>query len=109
MTGYADKDLAEGWEFKILRSNMGAFRTPEKLQAALEEEKRGGWVLVEKFDNCRIRLKRPAGAKVVQGDFADNYDPYRTQIGSPPTGLLVGLAVMGAVLLAFMIFAIIHG
>ena len=107
MTGYSDKDLAEGWEFKILRSNWAEFRKPEKLQAALDEEKRGGWVLVEKFDSCRIRLKRPAGTKVIQGDFADNYDPYRTQIGSPPQGLLVAFAGLGAFLIAFMIIAAI--
>ncbi len=80
MSGYSEKDLSEGWEFKILRSNMSSFRKPERLQAVLDEEKRGGWTLVEKFDDCRIRLKRPAGTKVIQGDFADNYDPYRTQI-----------------------------
>ena len=26
MTPYNEKELAEGWEFKILRSNMNAFR-----------------------------------------------------------------------------------
>lgn len=82
MTGYTGKELSEDWEFKILRSNMGAFRKPEKLRAALDEEKRGGWVLVEKFDNSRIRLKRPSGTKVIEGDFTDSYDPYRTQMGA---------------------------
>ncbi len=38
-------------------------------------------MLVEKFDNNRIRLKRPAGTKVVQGDFDDPYDPYRVTVG----------------------------
>ena len=59
MTPYTTKDLAEGWEFKIVRSNMGAFRKPEKLRAILDEESRGGWTLVEKFDDCRIRLNAP--------------------------------------------------
>ena len=81
MTPYSDKDLAEGWEFKILRASMAAFSKPERLRAILEEEKKGGWVLVEKFDDCRIRLKRPAGAKVMEGDFADGYDPYRSWVG----------------------------
>jgi hypothetical protein len=104
MTGYSDKDLSEGWEFKILRSNnMGAFRKPERLRAVLDEEKRGGWVLVEKFDDYRIRLKRPSGTKVIQGDFADNYDPYRTQVGvsSAQQAFFIGGAV--AVGLLFVI------
>ena len=42
MTSYSSKDLAEGWEFKIVRSNFAAFRKPEKLRAVLDEEKRAG-------------------------------------------------------------------
>ena len=80
MTGYMGKELAGDWEFKILRSSVGAFRNPEKLRAVLKQEKQGGWTLVEKFDNERIRLKRPADTKVVEGDFSEGYDPYRTQI-----------------------------
>ena len=109
MTGYTDKDLSEGWEFKILRSNTGAFRNPEKFQAALNEEKRGGWILVEKFDNSRIRFKRPAGTKVIEGDFTDGYDPYRTHTGASETklalmivGLIFGLMI-GFVLLIALI------
>ena len=78
MTAYGPGDLAGNWEFKILRSVTAGFRNPERLRAILEEERRGGWVLVEKFDDARVRLKRPAGAKAVAGDFADGYDPYRT-------------------------------
>ena len=94
MTGYTGKELSEDWEFKILHSNMGAFGKPEKLRAALDAEKRGGWILVEKFDNNRIRLKRPAGTKVVEGDFSDGYDPYRSQLGmSESKVVLVALGV----------------
>jgi hypothetical protein len=82
MTPYSTHDLAEGWEFKILRANFATFRDPRRLKAVLDEEKQGGWVLVEKFDDYRIRLKRAAGTKSVQGDFADHYDPYRTTIGA---------------------------
>ena len=81
MTSYSPKELAEDWEFKIVRSNTAAFRNPAKLRAVLDQERRGGWVLVEKFDNARIRLKRPAAAKAVEQDFADGYDPYRTEVG----------------------------
>ena len=44
------------------------FRNPAKMRAILDEEnRRGGWVLVEKFDNHRIRLKRPARDKGRRG------------------------------------------
>ena len=50
-------------------------------------------MLVEKFDDCRIRLKRPAGAKVIRGDFADRYDPYRTTVGMSQGALV--MAILG--------------
>jgi hypothetical protein len=81
MTPYSDKDLAEGWEFKMVRASMAAFSKPERFRAILEEENKAGWVLVEKFDDYRIRLKRRAGTKVMEGDFADGYDPYRSWVG----------------------------
>jgi hypothetical protein len=99
MTSYTPNDLASDWEFKILRSNFATFGDPQKLRAILEEEKRGGWVLVEKFDDRRIRLKRPAGTKLTQGDFADGYDPYRTTIGVSE-GFLV-LTILGAIGIVF--------
>jgi hypothetical protein len=98
MTSYSENELAEGWEFKILRSNMHAFRKPENLQKYLEEEGRAGWVLVEKFDDNRVRLKRPASAR--RGDAALNFDPYRTQVGLSDTGMvfmILGIVVGGAV------------
>ena len=101
MTSYSPQELADGWEFKILRSNWTTFRDPEKLRAILEEERRGGWVLVEKFDDQRIRLKRPAGAKEVEGDFADGYDPYRTTVGDPS-----GRRVVVALAIAFLMLTV---
>src|SRR4051794_14114184 len=81
MSSYNQRELAEDWEFKILRANTAIFRKPERLRAILEDEKRGGWVFVEKFDDKRIRLKRPASVNSVEQDFSSNYDPYRTQVG----------------------------
>jgi hypothetical protein len=109
MTPYTTKDLAEEWEFKILRSNFAAFRKTEKLQTVLDEEKRGGWMLVEKFDDSRIRLKRPAGAKVIPGDFADGYDPYRTTVGVSQGRLALAVAIVAALSLGFgvILFAIL--
>ena len=110
MTPYNTKDLAEGWEFKILRSNLTAFRNPEKLRAVLDEEKRGGWTLVEKFDDQRIRLKRPAATKVTQGDFADGYDPYRTTVGVSQGALVLTiLGVLVSLAFGLIIIAMVAG
>ena len=38
MTKYTEGDLKEGWEFKIVRSAMGAFSNPATLQDLIEEE-----------------------------------------------------------------------
>jgi hypothetical protein len=105
MTSYRPQDLAEGWEFKILRSNLNAFRKPERLRAILEEEKRGGWTLVEKFDDARIRLKRPAGTKVVEEDLASGYDPYRTVVGASPR--IAVLTILGAIAVFFFIMLLL--
>ena len=106
MTSYSPQDLAEGWEFKVLRSTTAAFRNPERLRAILkEEEQRGGWVLVEKFDNTRIRLKRPAGLKVVEEELASGYDPYRTNVGLSD-GLIV-LLTLGAIFAVSLVLMLV--
>ena len=63
MTPYGPRDLAEDWEFKILHSATAAFKNANTLQRYLAEEGQAGWALVEKFDNGRIRLKRPASVR----------------------------------------------
>ena len=82
MTGYRPEDLSQDWEFKILRSATGAFKNPERLRRFLEEEAHAGWVIVEKFDNSRVRLKRPATARERDGKL--DIDPYRTYVGASP-------------------------
>src|SRR5262245_55839418 len=57
LTGYSEDDLAQDWQFKIVR---GDFRSLEKVQAVMDEQAAWGWVFVEKFDATRIRFKRPA-------------------------------------------------
>ena len=81
MTGYTPGDLSEGWEFKFLRSATGSFRKPECLRQAVEEEGRAGWVLLEKFDNKRLRFKRPTSARSGDAALAPGFDPYRTSYG----------------------------
>ncbi len=103
MTPYTKEDLTEGWEFKILRSTTNAFKHPEKMKAALEEEARAGWVLVEKFDEGRIRLKRPAAAKGSDANL--DFDPYRTRVGISEgrLTLIVVLAVLGTIGIALLV------
>lgn len=104
MTPYAPRELNEDWEFKILRSATGAFKDPAVMQRYLAEEAQAGWTLVEKFDNGRIRLKRPAAAR--QQDTQCTFDPFRTRVGISEGGLglligggiAVGITVMLAVI-----------
>jgi hypothetical protein len=81
------------------------FKHPEKLRAVLEEEARAGWVLVEKFDDSRIRVKRPASAK--QNDSTLGFDPYRTRVGMSDaryTSMILGI-VFGSIALILIIVA----
>ena len=91
LTPYSTTDLAQDWEFKIVRSAMGSFRSPAFLQRVLDDEARAGWVLVEKFDNTRIRLKRTALARERDGKL--DFDPYRTDAG--PSQLTIALIAIG--------------
>jgi hypothetical protein len=105
MTPYTPNDLAEGWEFKILRSTSGGFGNPDRLRAVLAEEGRAGWTLVEKFDNARVRLKRPASARA--GDAALDFDARRTYI-RPGLGLrvVIGLIMVCGVAAAAIVIAV---
>jgi hypothetical protein len=108
MTPYSPRDLTENWEFKILRSASGAFKNPETRQRYLAEEAQAGWVFVEKFDDTRIRLKRPAAAS--KNDDGLAFDPYRTTVGLTETklvllsvgGVLAGMAAILAIILFFV-------
>ncbi len=111
MTNYTSDDLNNEWEFKIVRSTFGAFRKPHVLQALIEEEAQAGWEMVEKFDENRVRFKRPANARKRDGMLPDYVDPYRTQYGgiAKSQGMLVamgvGIAVFLAGLLVFLFMA----
>ena len=110
MTPYSPNDLNGDWEFKILRSPMGAFSQPERLRAILEEEKQGGWVLVEVFDSARIRLKRPAGVKIVDDDFQNGYNPYRTYVPIGQGTLMAwGFGVLGLFLVTAILVLVVVG
>jgi hypothetical protein len=114
MTSYSPRDLGEDWEYKILRSTIGGFRDPARLRAALEEESRAGWALVEKFDNGRLRLRRATSTRT--NDALLGFDPYRTYVGVRPArfvgllllGILGGVGLILAVVLTIVFYAV-HG
>jgi len=90
MTKYTDADLQGDWEFKIIRANTMAFKNPEVFRQVCAEEAKAGWTLVEKFDDSRLRFKRPVSARA--GDAGLDFDPYRTQYGISP-GALVAIVL----------------
>lgn len=108
MTGYTHDDLVEGWEFKILHSATRAFRKPERLRQAVEEEGRAGWVLLEKFDNQRLRFKRPASARSGDAVLAPGFDPYRTnyRMSEAKMTALILAIVFGTLGLAILILVL---
>lgn len=101
MTRYSPEDLNENWEFKIVRSETGAFRQPEVFATLLEEEALAGWEMVEKLDDRRVRFKRSREARSRDHRLPPGLDPYRTRFGrasSPQlvlviTGLLLALGL----------------
>ena len=100
MAKYAQDDLNNGWESKIVRSESGAFRKPEALPRLIEEEARAGWVIEEKFDDSRVRFKRPRSARTRDALLPPGTDPYRTQYGISSTR--VALLVVALMMLALL-------
>jgi hypothetical protein len=83
MTTYGPDDLQNDWEFKIVRANQGAFRDQAKLTKLIDEEKQAGWVLLEKFDDSRVRFKRIRSMQAHDEQLrSQGMDPYRTQYGT---------------------------
>lgn len=68
------------WEYKILVSPSGSFKKQDVFQQSLQEEASAGWTLMEKFDNKRLRLKRPVSAR--DRDSSLDFNPYRTMTPS---------------------------
>ncbi len=105
MSTYGPQDLSDGWEFKILRSMRGVFRDPERLKQILADEKRAGWVLVEKFDEGRIRLKRPANTQSLND--ALEFDPYRTYVGPSENQYAVAVIAVIFGIIASLILVVV--
>ena len=95
---YTQEDLSNDWEFKIVRSESGAFRKPDVLRKLVEEEARAGWVMLEKFDDRRVRFKRPRSARTRDVLLPPGVNPYRTRYGAPSAQYaLLATIVLGLV------------
>jgi hypothetical protein len=102
-------DQPKGWEFKILRTSSGGFRSRKILHKVCAEESQAGWILLEKLDNHRLRFRRPVTAR--DRDNLCKLDPYRTHYGMSEivetwTTIIVLLTVMSVA--AIIGFSSIH-
>lgn len=107
MTHYTTEELENDWEFKIVRSyGMNTFRKPENLRRLIEEEALAGWVMVEKFDDTRVRFKRPMSARKKDYLLEPDIDPYRSIFGmsAERMGILIAVSV---ILLVSVILAVV--
>jgi len=99
-------DQPKGWEFKILRTSSGGFRSRRVLSKVCAEESQAGWILLEKLDDQRLRLRRPVTARDRDGQC--QIDPYRTRYGLAESvetwaTIIVLLAIMsGSAFFGFM-------
>ncbi len=102
MSRYNKADL-EGWEFKIVHSTFGKFNNPGKVQELCEQEARAGWVMLEKFDNYRIRFKRWIEKRSMD-QFLEN-DPYNTDASTTGVSvmLILGVTLLIAGIIGFLI------
>ncbi len=103
MTKY-NNDNMEKWEFKIVRSDSNAFRKPDVLATLVEEEALSGWEMLEKFDNKRVRFRRPVEARKRDAMLPEYVDPYRTKYGSPTQAMAIAIGV-GVLLLGIIVYA----
>ena len=106
MTSYTAEELNDDWEFKIVRTVTRKFRDPLELRKVLDEEAQAGWILVEKFDDQRIRLKRPVSARPHDNELSF---PYRTTYGTTEgmLALLIIGGVIGVMMVVGMLIAIL--
>jgi hypothetical protein len=103
MTTYGPDDLQNDWEFKIVRANQDSFRNQARLAKLVDEEKQAGWVLLEKFDDSRIRFKRQRAMQSHDQQLrSQGIEPYRTQYG---TFLNRNAVMMIAVTIFFLLLA----
>jgi len=103
MTPYSDSEMHK-WEFKIVRcTGFTNFGNPEKFKEVVSDQAKYGWVLLEKFDNYRLRFKRPITER--EKDASRPGDPYRSYYGpSLATIVWITLAItFGFIILIMLI------
>ncbi len=105
LTRYTPEELAGDWEFKIVRCMGSAFGSREKLKALLKEESLAGWIMVEKFDDQRVRFKRPASARRQDHLLPADIDPYRTELGM--SGAVMAAVILGVVALVMALVIVL--
>jgi hypothetical protein len=100
LAALVQQDTDHEFEYKILHGHLGAFRKPERLQSALEQESRAQWELAVTLDDQRIVLRRPHTARSRDVLLGTEANPYRTQIGGAISGralaVLIGVVLLGA-------------
>jgi hypothetical protein len=71
------------WEYKIVRAKRPLFANPVTFAQLCREEALAGWILLEKFDDRRVRFRRPLHLRDELDLSALPFDPYRTQYQGP--------------------------
>jgi hypothetical protein len=79
------------WEYKIVRAEWNEFARREHLDTLLRQEATAGWVMAEKYDDQRVRLKRPIDAHYQDFYLPRSVDPYRTTYTIPLDQQVVAL------------------
>lgn len=97
MTGYGPGQL-DGWEFKILRSHFGAFKTDEGIARACDQERPQGWELVEVFDQTRLRFKRRVEERALDLRRHSEVPVYRTLYTGSGAGTGVAIALFASLI-----------
>jgi hypothetical protein len=94
------------WEYKIVRARNGEFGDRQHLRALLRQERRAGWIMIEKYDDYQVRFKRPCSAREWDDQLPPGVDPYRTIYHySQDMDVIFALALAGAMFL--VIFAMV--
>ena len=104
MTSYDQEPSGQEWEYKIVRANSPIFAQAEVFQQLIREEAQAGWTLVEKFDNARVRFRRPVFERSRDATRTTKMDPYRTQFnGANSFVIAAGITIIIFIVLIFFI------
>jgi hypothetical protein len=96
----------ESYEFKILRSAMGAFANPQTVQRVIGEEARAGWRPVKKLDSRRLCFGRHIRERALDESRRNTgIDPYRKTYGLSENEL--SLVIVGAMFAGMLVAGIV--